>query len=319
MSAPQFWSDAPAVGAYQEHEVDSVFKPAAFASLLFRLAEKRKLASGDSLTVPSFANLDMPSSTGLVEDELIPVSKLTISAKTIAMNAKGRAVVIGDLAVNRSPFDVLSAHKEELGVMMTRELEAVCATALKLMPVKYVATGVASQTISTNGTAGAAATHNLNVYHLRYLSNYMSDVLRIPYHPSYGSFVSIFRGNALVSLQSDPEFLEIHKSQNSSVFAGLELQGKIADIAVLKHNDDNVLDRALGNANNVSEGFILGKQPLLFGMIEQIKLIYDFSEGVSTDFGRRKYIAWKGDYGAGLFSDSANAGLVRGIHWSSNV
>lgn len=316
MSSPQFWADSPSTGAYREHEVAEVFKPAAFASVLFNLSEKRRVASGQSLTIPSYANLTMPSSTSLAEDELIPVSKLTISAKTIAMGAHGRAVVIGDLAVNRSPIDVLQAHKEELSLMMQRELEAVIGGVLDDMPVKYVPTGVASQTITTNGTAGAAALNNLNIYHLRYISDYLSDTLRVPFHKKFGSYVGVFRGNAIRSIQEDPEFTEIHQGRPEA-FASINC-GKIADIVLMKHNDGNVLLNNVGTNSDVSEGFIVGDQPVLFGFIEQIRLIYDFSEGVSTDFGRRKYIAWKGDYGAGLFSDSANAGLVRGLHVTSS-
>ena len=52
MSQLQQWGDAPAVGAYKEHEVAEVFKPAGYASLLYAMAEKKNITSGESVTIP---------------------------------------------------------------------------------------------------------------------------------------------------------------------------------------------------------------------------------------------------------------------------
>lgn len=312
-------SDRPSVGAYLEHEVMEVFKPAMYASLLFNLAGKRSIPSGDSLTIPAYQNLDRPASTQIGELEPLPVSKLTLSAKKISPKEHGRAIVVSEKLVRRNPFDILMANKEVLAEDISRELEAEVANALREMPIKYVATGATSQTITTNGTAGAAATVNPNIYHMQYIGNYMSDDLRIPMDPRFGSYVAVFRGNGLLGIQRDPEFFELSQGQGLGAVDSLKI-GKIADITFFKHNDSGVLDNALAVANNVSEGFIMGKEAVLFAFLSQIKMVHDFSDDKAyNDFGRRKYIAWKGDYAAGLYSDSANADLVRGIHWTSNV
>lgn len=318
MSSPQFWSNAPSAGAYKEHEVAEVFKPAGYASLFFNLAAKKRVMSGEGLTVPAYENLDRPNSLLLDEDQPIPLSKLTVSAKTISMNERGRAVAITGKTARRSPFDILEAHKKAIATMMEQELEVVISTALKSMPVKYVANGAAAQNITVNGTPGAGATHNPNIYHMQYVSDYMQDQLRIPFDPRFGSYVGVFRGNGILSIQQDDDFVKYHEGTGLTAIQKCNV-GKIADITFMKHNNSDVLDRALGSSNNVSEGFILGDQAVLFGFLEQIGLHYDFSKSKATDFGRFKYIAWMGDYGAGLYSDSANADLVRGIHWTSNV
>lgn len=317
MSSPQFWgSDAPSVGAYKENQVAEVFKPAGFAALLFQLADKRRVAMGESLTVPAYENLSFPSSTSLDEDQPIPLSKLTISAKTISMDERGRAVAVTGKTQNRSPWDVLQGHRDAIAEMMRRELEEVISTALKTMPVKYVATGAATQTITTNGTPGAAATTNPNIYHMQNIGNYLSDNLRVPMDPRFGAYVGVFRGNGIFSIQRDPEYRELNRGLGLSPIENLRV-GQIGDIVLFKHNDDRVLSNSIGVSSDVSEGFVMGDQAVLFGFIQQIGLRFDFSESKATDFGRFKYIAWMGDYGAGIYSDSANADLVRGLHWSS--
>lgn len=315
MSIQSWELDASSTGAYKENQVAEAFMAAGFKSVLFNLADKRRVASGESLTVPSVSEITFPTSTALDELQTIPLSKLTISAKTISMAEKGRAIAVTGRTQRRSPIDVLSAHKSKVSEMMSRELESVISTALKTSNIKYVANGVASQNITTNGTAGAAALSNPNIYHLRYMSNYMSDTLRAPKHRKFNSYVGLFRGNAIMSIQNDPEYTEINNGLPNE-FSRLSV-GKIADISLMSHNDDNVLSNTIGTNSDVSEGIIMGDEAVLFGFLEQIRLVYDFSETKATDFGRFKYIAWKGDYGAGLYSDSANAGLARVMHYTS--
>lgn len=319
MSTPQFWgADAPSVGAYQENQVAEVFKPAAFASLLFALAGKRRVAMGSSLTIPAYQNLDFPTSTNLDEDQIIPLSKLSVSAKKISMAERGRAVSITGKTENRSPFDILQAHKDAVQMMMTRELEEVISTALKTMPVKYVATSSSAQTITTNGTASGTVGSNPNIFHMQYIGNYLGDNLRVPMDPRYGAYVSVWRGSAILGIQRDDEYFELHRGLGLPPIAEVAIKGKIGDVVLMKHNDPRVLNNnLLGNTTGYSEGFVFGQDAVLFGFIEQIGLYYDFSKTKATDFGRFKYIAWLGDYGAGLYSDSANADLVRGLHWTT--
>ena len=319
MSSPQYWgADAPSVGAYRENQVSEVFKPAGYASLFFNLADKRRVLMGETLTVPAYENLEFPTSVILDEDAPIPLSKLNVTAKTISMNERGRAVAITGKTQRRSPFDILQAHKDDIAEMMKRELEEVISTALKTMPIKYVATGAATQTITTNGIAGAAALSNPNIYHMQNIGAYLQDTLRVPMDPRYGSYVGVFRGNGILSIQRDPEWRELHRGTGLTSIDTLQA-GKIEDISLFRHNDQRVLDNAIGTNNDVSEGFVFGNQAVLFGFLEQIGLKFDFSESKATDFGRFKYIAWMGDYGAGIYSDSANSDLARGLHWTSNV
>jgi hypothetical protein len=314
MSSPQFWgADAPSVGAYKENQVSEIFRPAGFESLFFGLAAKKRVLMGESLTVPAYQNLDFPTTTVLQEDQPIPMSKLSVTAKTISMSERGRAVAITGKTERRSPFDILQAHRDAVAVMMTRELEEVISTAAKLTDIKVVLTGAAAESITTNGTASGTANSNPNIYHMQTLGLYMSDSLRIPVDPRYGAYVSVFRGAGIYGLQRDSEWREYYRGDK---LGSIETQraGQIGDIVIFKHNDPRVLLNNIGTGSAFTEGLLMGKDSVLFGFLDQIGLQYDFSKTKATDFGRFKYIAWLGDYGAGLFSDSVDAGLARTLH-----
>lgn len=317
MSSVQSWgSDAPSTGAYQVNQVGEVLKPAGFASLLFGLADKRKVLMGNSLTVPAFQNLDFPTSTALDEDAPIPMSKLSITAKTITMSERGRAVAITGKTERRSPFDVLQAHRDAVAQMMTRELEEVIATALKTMPIKYNCLTSSTYGLATNGTAAGAAVSQPNVFHMQTIGMLLADSYRVPVDPRYNAYVAVLRGNGVLGIQRDSEFRTYFTANGLTPIETARV-GQIGDCVIYKHNDTRVLSNAIGTGSAYSEGVVFGKEGVLFGFLEQIGLKYDFSEGAATNFGRFKYIAWMGDYGAGLHSDSANADLVRGLHISS--
>lgn len=313
---PLFWgTDAPSTGAFQSHVVAELFKPASYNAIFYQLAEKKLLKSGEEYTIPSYSNLTLPTSQNVDEDARLPSIKLSLASKVIAPDEKGLKMVVTGQMVRKSPVDVVEASKSELSLLMQRELERVCKRAADDTPIKYVATGPMSQSITTNGTASGTIASNPTIYHLRRLSTYMMDNLRIPFHKSFGSYVAVFRHSAIENIMNDPEFTEIHQGLPEA-FSSMRIK-QIADIKVMGYNDGDVLSGSLGAGSNLSEGLIMGDQGICFVHLDLPKMFYDFSESNDTDFGRFKYIAWRGNFGAGLYSDSANAGLVRNIHWTT--
>jgi N4-gp56 family major capsid protein len=315
----QSWDvDRPSTGAYPEHEMSAVFRASSFLSPLFQEAEMKMVKSGETISIPIVDNLSLPSSVNVNELDRLPVLKLSITAKTISLAEKGLSVQVTRKSVNRSPIDILQEHKEMLQRTMSRTLEATVAEALDDMLVKYVATGPVSQNVATNGTAAAAALNNLNFYHARYINNYLRDQLRVPKRSkgrAAGKYLGIFRGNAELALRNDPEFVEFNTGVPSSMEK--DLVGEIAGIKIVLTDDSNVLANNVGTNSDVSEGFIIGDEAVYMCIMEGLSLKYDFSESYANDYGRFKYIAWHGDIAAGLPADSANAGLVRGLHFTS--
>lgn len=309
MSLQTWGLDAPTTGAYDEHIVSDAFRAASSQTVFFRYAEMKKIASGKSLTVPIVDVLSLPNSAVLNESEYIPLSKLSITAKSITPSGRGRGVKWTHQTERRSPIDILAEHRRSLEDMMSRDLDSVVKGALDDTNLDYVANGAASQSITTTGTPTATCASDPNFYHMRYLARYMRDDLRIPSR-SNGNLVAVFRWKGIQALRDDPEFLAFNTGRPEGMkdFAIGQIEG--FDVVGTNHS---ILSSSIGSGSVYSEGLLFGAEAVYFAFLDMPSLHYDFSE----DFGRFKSIAWYGDYGAGLSSDSTNAGLVRCIHWTS--
>lgn len=314
---PLNWGgDAPSTGAFQSHQVAEFFKPASYDAVFYQLADKKVLASGDELTIPSYSNLTLPSVTTVGEMNRLPTIKLSLNSKVISTSENGLKMVITDLMKRRSPVDVAMASKDELALLMKRQLEKVCKQALDDTPIKYVATSATAQNIDVDGSATGTLASQPNVYHLRRLSTYMQDNLRIPFHQAFQGYAGVFRYNAIENIMNDTDFSEVNTTAGDSVLGQLQVK-RIASINIIGYNDGDILSGAIGTSSLYSEGLILGKQAVCFVSQDLPQMYYDFSVDNDTDFGRFNYIAWRGNFGAGLYSDSGNAGLARSVHWTT--
>lgn len=312
-----YWGgDAPSTGAFQSHVVDELFKPAGFDAIFYQIADKKLLTSGEELTIPSYSNLDLPTSQNVAESNRLPTIKLSLASKVITPEDKGLKMEITDQMIRKSPVDVVMASKSELSRLMKRELERVCKNAADDTPIKYVATSATAQSIETDGSASGTIASNPNIYHIRRISTYMQDVLRAPFHKSFGGYVGVFRHSGVENIMNDDDFIAIHTSLPEEALRSVRVK-KIADMSIIGYNDSGVLSGSLGASSNLSEGLIFGDEALKFVHLDLPQMYYDFSKVNANDFGRFNYIAWRGNFAAGLPSDSANAGLARVVHWTT--
>lgn len=318
MSAPFMWSsDAPTQGAFKEQVVLDLFEQAGYNALFRKMVEVKPVATGESATIPSDEELTFNLDNEIDENQLIPQSKINLSAKTIALKERGHLVSLTNTSQLRSPVDILNVSKDRLAQYIQRDMEGLIASTLKLAPVKYVATGAAAGNFTTNGTPSGTLASGPNFYHMRNLSRYMQDNLRVPFHRMLGNrYAAIFRYSALVSLKSDSEYGTFNRG-NPNAAAALQSIGTIEDFEVYGYTDGAILNGAIGSGSAFSEGLLLGDKPAYLAIQDDNKVIYDVSDGAQTDFGRFKYVAWRGHMGCGLPSDSANAGLARVVHWTT--
>lgn len=317
MSTHLWSADAPTAGAFKEHVVLDLFKQAGYMSVFRKVAEVKRVRTGESATIPSDQELTFALDNKVDENQLLSQSKISINAKTITLYERGHSVAISNTAVLRSPVDALEICKKRLVQHMQRDMEGVIASALKTAPIKYVATGASAQNITTNGTASGTCASGPNFYHLRYLSRYMQDDKRIPFHSLLGNaYAGIFRFSALQSIKDDAEYTEINRGLPRAV-EQLQSIGQIEDFVIMGYNDSTVLNGAIGSGSAFSEGLLLGDECVYLCVQDDLSVKYDLSDGENTDFGRFKYVAYVGHIGAGLPSDSANAGLARVVHWTS--
>ena len=313
MSLLQDWASAPTTGAYEEHEIGSVLRQAVESTVWLPFANRSNISSGQTLTLPIRGRLSEPTNSALTESMTIPLDKLTITAKTITMVERGRGVQVTRKAMNRSPIALLEEHKMALSEQMGLDFDTVLSNAFQGGQLKYAATGAASYNLATNGTFGTAALSNPNFYHMRKLRDLAFRTYFMPKLAS-GKYAYVTSTAGYRGILDDPEFLEINKNGNSSVF-GKNFVGTIADVEVFE--DNHTLADNLGTGTDVGEGVFIARDAVEYAMIQQPTIHYDASDSVATDFGRFVSIAWYGDWGAGTTSDVATAGLARLIHFGS--
>lgn len=310
MSQAQSWGDSPSTGAYQEHEVSSVFRQAVELMVWQPLADRLPIQSGQSVTIPIRGRLSEPTSTELSENVSIPLDKLTITAKTVDLVERGRGVMVTNKAMNRSPIALLEEHRMALAEQMALTMDKVVGDAAQTGQLKYAATGVASYNLATAGSFGAAALSNPNFFHIRKMRDLAFRTYLMPKREN-GRYVYISSTAGIRGILDDPEFLEINKNGNQSIFQS-NLAGTIADVEI--REDNHVLSDGVGTNSDVGEGVFLAREALKLAILEMPSIHFDSSH----DHGRFTSLAWYGDWACEPSTDSANAGLVRLIHFGSS-
>lgn len=306
------WSDSPS-GAVQDHEIIEPFRQAVADSAFVKYCMPVNVSGGESFSIPIMSDLDEPTSAALNENLTIPLDSLSITSKSVALVEYGRGVRIARKALNRYKdiADVLSVHREELAKQQRLVLDSLAAAAFKLAEVKYVGTGAADSTITTNGTAGAAAVSNLNVFHARAIRDYLRRTLLAPPRAN-GLYKGLFSTAGLRAMSDDSEFIQYHSNQSTSELEAAIMRGRVAGIEFEEVVHDNALDDDIGTNSDVGEGVVFGDKSVYMGIIEAPRIYYEMK-----DKERFLELAWHGDFGFGTSTDSGSAGYARIIHVTS--
>jgi hypothetical protein len=302
----QGWADAPSTGAYEEHLIAPIFRQAVAETLFVPLASRIPYTSGESATVPIRSSLSRPSGgTALNEALSIPLDKLTITAKTISLQERGRGVMVSSQAIRRSPIDLLNEHQQALSEQLGLDMDAVFAAQFKAAKLVYTPTGAASYSLATAGTAGAAAANNVNFYHLRKMRDLARRTYLMPAFPD-GRYRFVVSTSGFRSILEDPERVEL---QSGAGLGSLQAPRRLIfeDVVVMECNHDDALDDDVGTNSDVGEGVFIARDAVRYVMAKMPSIVYDRTH----DHGRFTSLAWYGDYGVGTSTDSANAGLAR--------
>lgn len=308
----QAWADAPSTGAYPEHELSSVFSQAVAQTNFVPLAKRVPIQSGSSVTVPITSSLPLPTSSELNEDSSIPLQRISITANTIELVERGSGLMMSRKALSRSPIDLLNIHRQKISEQMSLEIDKVVATAFQSGQIKYAATGAAAQTVTTNGSFGAAALSNANFYHLRKMRDLAKLTYLMPPLPG-GTYKFVVSTAGIRGILDDPEFLEINSPQNSSIFKS-NMVGRIADVEIIESNNTNNLSDGVGTNSDVGEGVFIADEAVYYAVLDVPQIHFDQSH----DHGRFVSIAWYGDFGAEPSTASGSAGYARLIHFGSS-
>jgi N4-gp56 family major capsid protein len=304
--------DAP-TGTYKNHAMSSRLYEAAVENSVFidhaSTVEGFGKHKGESVTLTRVRNIVEPVTADLQETVRIPEDEFELSTQTITVKEMGRAIPYTSLSLDLSKFNLENPIQKKLREQMRLVLDTKAATALKSTLIKYVPTGATSATITTNGTPGASATSNMNVYHAEEIRDYMFDTLQVP--PLGDDYVGIFRTLGLRGIKRDPDWEQWHIYTNPQAKFNGEI-GKIENIRFIESNHARALGK-VGTNDVLGEGVVFGEEALALAEA----LSPELRAAIPQDFGRSKAVAWYGILEFDLIWDTANAGEAKVLHVTS--
>lgn len=265
---------------------------------------------GESVTLKRVSAITEPTSANLVEGIRIPEDALTLSTKAITLKEIGRAVPFTSFAEDLSDIDIENTVQAELKRQMKLTLDTKAATAFKATLIKYAVTGLASSTITTNGTFGATSSANMNVFHAEEIRDYLFDTLRAPGYAG-DDYIGCFRTRGIRGIKRDPDWEEWHKYTDPSAKFNSEV-GRLENIRFVETNHANAFGN-VGTASVLGEGVVFGADAV--AMAEA--LTPELRAAMPQDFGRQRAVAWYGILEFGLIWDTGNPGEAKVVHVGS--
>jgi N4-gp56 family major capsid protein len=308
------WTFDLPTGTFKNHAMSKRLYRAALAESIFAdhvtTIDGFGKKMGESVTLTRVAALTQPASAVLIETERIPEDVLTLSTTAITVNELGRSVPFTSFANDLSEFDLENPIQRALKEQQRLELDRIFAVAFKAAKVKYTPTGAAAATITTNGTFGATATVNMNVFHLEEIYDYMYDTLFVPTLAN-DDYIGIFRTLGIRGIMRDPTWTEWHKYTDPQAKYNGEV-GRLEGIRLLTTNNANALAK-VGTASVLGEGVVFGEDSVALAEV----LSPELRAAIPSDYGRAKGVAWYAILQAGLIWDTGNAGQARVVHVGS--
>lgn len=305
--------DAP-TGTYKSHSMSSRLWEASVEMSVFmdhvRPIDGYGRNSGETVTLVRVANITEPTSAALTEGIRIPEDDFDLTTRTITVSELGRSVPYTNLALDLSAFDLENPIQRKLRDQMRLVLDTMAAVAFRNAKVKYAPTGATAATVTTNGTFGATASVNMNMYHVEEIRDYMFDTLRVPPLEN-DDYVGIFRTLGLRGIKRDTAWADWHRYTDPQAKFNGEV-GRIEGVRFIETNHSNAL-RKVGSGSALGEGVVFGEDAV--GMAEA--MTPELRAAIPGDFGRSKAVAWYGILAMDTIWDTGNAGEAKIVHVGS--
>lgn len=306
--------DAPS-GAYKQHEVSRmVLKGAIAETIMMQHVSVRPgfgKRRGESVTIPRISAPVEKTSYVLSETQDIPERAFAMSSIDLVQQEIGSAVPFTGFARDMSMIDLENGIRESLQDELSLALDSLAINACKLGKLKYTPTGPASSTLATNGTFGATATGNMNVYHVEQLHDLLYDTYKA--RPARGGdYVGIFRQRAIRGIIDDPNWEVWHQYTDPQAKYNGEV-GRIESTVIIPTNHSTLAN--VGTGSVLGEGFVMGKNALALAEAMAPELFASLPQGHAGRFNAVSF------YGILRFrmpwEDSANSGEANLIHVGS--
>lgn len=308
-------TDAP-TGVYKNHQMSSLLRYQAMVDCEFANFARDEpgygRGQGESITITRVKQLAQPTSVVLSETMRMPEDQISINTIAATVQEIGRAVSVTNFAKVLSKFDLEEIAQRLLRDQLKWALDTLCATAFKTTQIKYVPTGASSSTVTTNGTPGATASANMNVYHVEEIRQLMYDTYTVPYYEG-SDYIGIFRGKGLLGIRRDTAWTPWHQYTTPQAKFNSET-GKMESIRFVETNNPNALG-LVGTSSVLGEGVVFGDDAVRVIMAQDPELR---ARPDVQDYGRSWGVAWYGilKY-LSVWGDSANRGEARIVHVTS--
>lgn len=303
---------------FSRYQVNEIYKPATQDALLYQLADKRPL-KGKSMSTPSYTHLTVLD-TETPELDAYPEATLSFTGKEVDAVDCGLTMVITREAmeVAHDELELLMSHRDALKEHMTRELEVKCATALRAANVKSVLASATAITDTVNGTPGAAAAVDLNVYLCQIIGTRAKQKWNMKPREN-GRYALVVNYNGLLSIENDASLRNVIQGLGRPALHSFYV-GSIGQVDLLGSNNEGAVAASIGAGPVAfSEWYLLGARALDVGIRRAPSVqFFDDAKNKVTEFGKFKYLNYNFAMAFGLPTDAVTKDLVPAIHGSSS-
>jgi N4-gp56 family major capsid protein len=309
--------DAP-TGTYKSFDLSAQLRFAAIAQTKFMQFVRPEAGygrkQGDTITISRVAALNVPTDGTLTENSLIPEDNLTISTKAVTVKEWGRSVPYSSLSEDLSKYSMENIVQRTLRDQMSLVMDNAAASAFKSTSSMIVATptGPASITYATNGSPGATASSNVNMYHVEDIRDYLVGTLKCPAYKG-DDYIGIVATKAKRGIISDPNWETWHKYTDPEAKYNGEI-GRVENIRFIETNNFGALSNSIGTGGVLGQGVIFGADAVVMALA----LDPELRAMIPRDYGRQKGVAWYGIAQWSVVWDTANAGQARIVRIDSN-
>lgn len=301
--------DAP-TGTYRNHALSSNIRREAIADVQFMKFMNTEpgygTKKGQSVTITRF--LKLPEATRIAETDALPSGRPAIETKQVEVSEWGFKVPMTDWETKLTHFDLNSEIQRILRDQISLTMDTMCATALKLTPVKYTPLSTGGEFV-TDGTADSVSDRNWEVQDLRRIHDRLKGDLKCPQFRS-GKYVGILSVRAARGLMNDPEY----KDWLSPTTSDPLISGKLKDIEGFElyiSNHTEAMSDLLGTSTTTGDAIFFGADA--GGLVK----LFDpeLRRGLPQDLGRFAEVGWVGGIEAFLVWERPT--LARVIHGAS--
>jgi N4-gp56 family major capsid protein len=245
---------------------------------------------GESVLFDRYSNISTSGGT-LVETNTIPRHNVVFSQGTLTLQEVGNAIGKTLKLETLSDFNINDPLHRALRNDQSKSIDSLVAAQFKDTLARYACLTSTSGTLATNGTFAGTATSNLNLFHLKELTDQLHKWNVEPMED--GDYVCIA---SVASMRGIKDDTSTGGWVDANRYAGSKrlFNGEIGEIMGVRFVPENaVLSNVVGNGSSRGEAVIFGQDTVQ----EMVAIPEEIRVDTPRDFGRDLAIAWYGIMG----------------------